>query len=212
MVARSVRCRAGAVRSPVVRSRNRSASRAPICSTDSARTRAAASSMARGIPSSARHSVATAPALSSLTANPGSEAAARSANKLIASDRYAASTVAIMSSATKVNGGTDSGGTCHTCSAATRSGSRLVTISRSPGALASSRWQTWAQTSIRCSQLSSAISSCRERSASASVSSSGRGGSSLMPRTEAIRNTTRSGWVRSDRSTTQAPSGNSSAA
>ena len=53
------------------------------------------------------------------------------------------------------SGATDSGCTCHTVSAATRSGSRLVVISRSPGELASRRWQTRAQASIRCSQLSS---------------------------------------------------------
>ena len=85
MVARKVRCRGGAVRLPVVSSPNRSASRSAICSTDSARTRAAASSIASGTPSSARHSAATAPTLAGPMVKPGSDAAARSANSRIAS-------------------------------------------------------------------------------------------------------------------------------
>ncbi len=52
---------------------------------DSARTQAAASSIASGIPSSARHSEATAPALAGPMVKLGSAAAARSANRRIAS-------------------------------------------------------------------------------------------------------------------------------
>jgi hypothetical protein len=47
-------------------------------------------------------------------------------------------------------GGIDSGGTWKTTSAATRSGSRLVAITRSPGELASSRWHRRAV--IQCQQ------------------------------------------------------------
>ena len=54
---------ARAARSPVVSSPNRSATRIRICSTDSARTRAAASSIASGMPSSDRQIAATAAAL-----------------------------------------------------------------------------------------------------------------------------------------------------
>ena len=85
MVARSVRCRGGAVRSPRPSSVKRSASRAAICSADSTVTRAAASSMASGTPSRARQMVATAAALRSVRANPGRAAAARSANSWTAS-------------------------------------------------------------------------------------------------------------------------------
>ena len=85
MAARKVRCRGAADRSPVVSSPNLSSSRAMICSTDSARTRAAASSIASGMPSSARQMEVTAAALSGPTVNPGREAAARSANSRTAS-------------------------------------------------------------------------------------------------------------------------------
>ncbi len=206
MVARRVRCRGGAVRWPVVSSPNRSASRSAICSTDSARTRAAASSIASGTPSSARHSAATAPALAGPMVNPGRDAAARSANSRIASYRVASSAASIGPS-----GATDSGGTCHTVSAATRSGSRLVAIRLSPGEESSRRWATAAHASIRCSQLSRTSSSRRGATASASVSSSGRPGSSPMPSADAARDTTRSACHRSPRSTKQPPSGNAAA-
>ena len=85
MAARRVRWRGAADRSPAVSSPNRSSSRALICSTESARTLAAASSMASGMPSSARQIEATAATLAGPTANPGREAAARSANSRMAS-------------------------------------------------------------------------------------------------------------------------------
>ena len=56
-----------------------------ICSTDSTRTRAAASSIASGRPSSARQIEVMAAALSGPTTNPGQDAAARSANSRMAS-------------------------------------------------------------------------------------------------------------------------------
>ena len=85
MAARRVRWRGAADRSPAVSSPNLSSSRAMICSTDSARTRAAASSIASGMPSSARQIEVTAATLSGPTVNPGREAAARSANSRTAS-------------------------------------------------------------------------------------------------------------------------------
>ena len=180
--------------------------RALICSGDSTRTRAAASSMASGIPSSARQIAATSAALPGPSVNPGRDAAARSANRRMASNRCAS-----LARRSASSGATASGGTSHAVSAAMRSGSRLVLSNRSPGELASSRWPSCAHASIRCSQLSSASSSRRGRSASASVSSSGRPGSSLTPMTAATREATSSGWRRSASSTNQAPSGNSSA-
>ena len=85
MAARRVRCRGAADRSPAVSNPNLSSSRAAIWSTDSARTRAAASSIASGIPSSARQIAVMAATLSGPTAKPGLEAAARSANSRTAS-------------------------------------------------------------------------------------------------------------------------------
>ena len=190
--------------------------RALICSGDSTRTRAAASSIASGMPSSARQMAATAAALPASMTNPGRAAAARSPNNLTAS--YRTASVARSSPAvppavpSAPPGATESDGTCQTVSAAIRSGSRLVTSTRSPGELASSRPHASAHASIRCSQLSSASTMRRGRSASASVSSSGRPASSLTPSTAATRETTRSGWRRSASSTNHVPSGCSAAA
>jgi hypothetical protein len=69
-----------AVRLPPVSSRNRSSSRAATCAGDIARNLAAASSMASGMPSSARQIRATAAELPSLTSKSGLTAAARSAS------------------------------------------------------------------------------------------------------------------------------------
>ena len=137
MVARRVRCRGGAVRSPEPSSVKRSPSRAAICSADSTVTRAAASSMASGTPSRARQMAATAIAFRSVIAKPGRAAAARSANS------WAASKPASSAAPRRASGGgTASGATCHTDSCGIRSGSWLVARMRSPGQLASSRWQT----------------------------------------------------------------------
>ena len=90
--ARSVCCRGSAVRSPPESRRKRSRSRSAMFSTESARTRAAASSSASGIPSSRWQIVATAPALRSVTANVGRAAVARSTKRRTASPRSNSST------------------------------------------------------------------------------------------------------------------------
>ena len=69
--ARNVCWRRTAVRAPPVNSRNRSCRLSTISVSDNARTRAAASSIASGIPSRRRQISATAAALSSLTAKSG---------------------------------------------------------------------------------------------------------------------------------------------
>ena len=204
-MARSVRWRGAAERSPAVSNANLSSRWALICSTDRTPILAAASSIASGRPSSARQMSVTAMALSGPTAKPGRTAAARSANRRTASSWCTAGTP----SPVPGGGGTASGGTRQTVSAARRSGSRLVISSRRPGELTSSRPATLAQASIKCSQLSRASSIRRDRSTSASVSSSGRPGSSLTPMTAASREITRSGCRRSASSTKQAPSRNS---
>ncbi len=174
-VARSVCCRSGAVRSPELSSWNRSRSRSAICSTDSARTRAADSSMPSGMPSSVRHSRATDAVFSDVSVNPGRAPAARAANSRTAS--WAASSVLGASS-----GGRSSGGTRHTVSPRTRSGSRLVAMICSHGHRASSSCTSVAQSLTWCSHVSRISSMCRERSASASVCASGTPCSSRTPR------------------------------
>ncbi len=79
------------------------------------------------------------------------------------------------------SGGRSSGGTRHTVSPRTRSGSRLVAMIRSHGHLASSSCTKVAQSPTWCSQVSRMSSMCRERSASASVCASGTPGSSRTP-------------------------------
>jgi hypothetical protein len=73
------------VRLPPVSSRKRSSRRAAICSGDSDRTRAAASSIANGMPSSRWQTLATAVPLRSVSMNDGSAAEARSMNRRIVS-------------------------------------------------------------------------------------------------------------------------------
>ncbi|MEV1178543.1 hypothetical protein [Nonomuraea sp. NPDC049784] len=82
--ARRVRWRGAAVRLPLDSSPNASSSRAATSATGSERSLAAASSIASGRPSSARHMRTTSPVFSASTANPGRTAAARSANNLTA--------------------------------------------------------------------------------------------------------------------------------
>ncbi len=161
--ARSVWCWRGAVRAPPVSSRNRSSSRAASCSALIVRSRAAASSMASGIPSSARQIRVTAGTVSSVTVKPERAAAARSF-----SSRTAAYAMACSASASR--GGRASGRTGHRASPVRPSGSRLVARMRSPGHSPSSRSASAAAAPIRCSQLSSTRSAVRVRSAAASRS------------------------------------------
>ena len=185
MAARSVRCRGGAVRSPVVSSPNRSATRSRICSTDSARTRAAASSIASGMPSSGRQIVRHSAAFARVSAKPGRVATARSAKSRTASPCEEPSA--------------GSGGARPAAAPARRSRPRPAAARGSwPAAAGPARrpaagWQSRAHASSRCSQLSSASTSVRGRSASASVSSSGRPSSSVTPTADATRADTRSG-------------------
>ena len=86
-VACSVCCRRRAVRPPPVRSRKRSPRRAASCSGVSTRTRAAASSMARGMPSRRRQTSATAGAFAFVISNSGCTVRARSRKRRPASHR-----------------------------------------------------------------------------------------------------------------------------
>ena len=137
------------------------------CSRDRVRSWAAASSMASGSPSSRWQIAATARALSGVRANPGTTAAARSANSARAGYR----TGSVLSGS--LAGGTGSGGSVHTVSPRMPSGCWLVHSTDSPGADRSSSSTSAAQASSTCSQLSSTSSS--SRSARCSASSCGVG-------------------------------------
>ena len=113
--ARRVCCRRTAVRAPPVSSMKWSRRPSRISVNVKARTRAAASSMASGMPSSRRQISATVAALSSVTPNSGRAKRARSANS---------------STASSASG---SDGTRHVASPGTEIGSRLVTNSVSLG-------------------------------------------------------------------------------
>ena len=90
--ARSVRCRGNAVRLPPVSSRKRSDNRSATSLIDIARSRAAASSIASGKPSSRRTISTTAPMVRSSMTTSGRAAAARSANSRTAGNSSANST------------------------------------------------------------------------------------------------------------------------
>ena len=160
--------------------------------------------MASGMPSRVRHSRATASAFSLPSANPERAAEARSANSCSASCRARSARDSGLRAA-----GTESGGTRQTVSPRTRSGSRLVAITRSDGQLASSCCTSSAHPSTMCSQVSRTSSSRRARSASARVAIRGRSCSSRIPKVAATRREIRSASAMSASSTSQAPSGNS---
>ena len=130
--------------------------------------------MPSGIPSSVRHNRATDAVLSLVSVNPGRAPAARAANSLTAS-------CAASSAPEAPSGGRSSGGTRHTVSPRTRSGSRLFAMIRSQGHRASSSCTSVAQSLTWCSQVSRISSMRRERSASASVCASGTPCSSRTP-------------------------------
>ena len=133
---RSVLWRVIVERDPPERMLNRSSRRAAICSGVSTRTLAAASSIARGIPSSRRQISSITVEFDPSTSKEGSMAIARSRKSSTASVVIA------------------SGGTSHTLSPETPSGSRLVVRIRRNGQRRSRSSTSCAAPSITCSQLS----------------------------------------------------------
>ncbi len=105
--------------------------------------------------------------------------------------------------------GSDSGDTCQTVSAATRSGSRLVASTRRPGELASSRWHRRAHDrsgARSCPAPAAADAAGARRPAYRSA------GGPVPPRRRwptPRADTTSSGWRRSPSSMNQTPSGKS---
>ena len=124
----SVRCLGTAVRSPTVKSFRESSSFSEICSTESAPTLAAASSMASGSPSSLRHISATARMFSDPIVKVGSRCRTRSAKSRADSERSISPTVG-----ERRGSGTESAGTGHLDSPATLRASRLVARTRKRG-------------------------------------------------------------------------------
>gem|GEM_PF-4122880 len=148
-------CRNGAARLPLPSSSQRSVRCASSWLGVKARRRAAASSMASGMPSSFRLIAATAARLSSVRAKSGSTARARSRKSSTASYRCSGSApVAAL--------GTTSGATGYSTSPWMRSGSRLVARIRTPGQVRSRVSAITAATSMTCSQLSSTNSTVRD--------------------------------------------------
>ncbi|HXL96168.1 MAG TPA: hypothetical protein VN969_45235 [Streptosporangiaceae bacterium] len=137
--ARSVWCLGSAVRLPPVSSRKRSSSRVATCSGSIVRIRAAASSMASGIPSSARQIRSAAGAVSVVRAKPGLTAQA-------------------LCSSSDVAGLSASGPTGASASPVMFSGSRLVARMRTWGHALRTFSARMAAAVIRCSQLSRTIS------------------------------------------------------
>ena len=173
--ARNVCCRRTAVRAPPVRSRKRSCRLLTISSSESARTRAAASSMASGIPSRRRQISVTVSVLSSVTVKSGRARRARSVNNSTASSAR------------------DSDGTCQFTSPATMRGSRLVARIVTREQPASTSLTSSALASSRCSQLSNTTSSRRSRTDRNSVSVIERPGWSGSPSARATVSGTTSG-------------------
>ena len=157
--ARSVRWRGMAVRLPPVSSRNRLDSRAAISPIGITRSRAAASSMASGRPSSRRTISVTWATVVSSTQKPALTACARSISRRTAG-------WSIASTAETPTGGRPSGGSTQSASPTMPSGSRLVVRMRTSGQPASSWSMRTATGPIRCSQLSTSS----RQSASASTS------------------------------------------
>ncbi len=202
MAPRRVRWRSGRSRPPADRRPSRSPSRWAIAAGDRRRTRAAASSMASGRPSSRRTISATAAPFSAVSVNSGRTAIARSTNRRTASDAMRTSTSVAPA------GGSDSGGTVNSCSPEIRSGARLDTMTVRRGA-PRRRSATIGAADTTCSKLSRTSSACRSRRWSRTRSIGGWRGAS-RPIEAAIAEGTSSGSVTGASGTNHAPSGNRS--
>ena len=198
----SVWWRGKAVRVPFVSRRKRSLRRPAIWLGVSAPTRAAASSIASGMPSRRRQISATPGALRSVSAKPGKTAEARSMNRRTASFSASAEPGRASSS------GTPSDGTRQMISGPIRSGSRLVATIVKRGHAWSRPSATRAQLNTRCSQLSSTRSRWEADSDPRSVSRMDSPERSCTPRTAAIACATSSPSSSAASSTSCTPSRN----
>ena len=167
-------------------------------------TRAAASSIARGIPSSRRQISETDPTFEASSAKPGRAIAARSTKRRTAA-------LAAVSSRRPSGDGTGSERSGQTCSPSSARPSRLVAITRTAG----QRWSRLparrAVASSRCSQLSRTRSAVRARRNSITHSSSEAFARGCTPSVTATSWTTPSSSLTPASSLSQTPSGNSGA-
>lgn len=198
-----VRCRRGASRSALPSNPSPLPTRSAICSAVRTGTRAAASSRASGMPSSRRHSRATASTLAAVNSNPGHASCARSTNNCTDADFKALSTRSLCSVSSS---GTDNGGTSHKASPSMPSASRPVARTRSSGHCASRVETRLEQVSMTCSQLSSTSSIRDERNRLTSASICGTSAVVGTSVAEQTVGTTSPGSSRGARSTQQASS------
>ncbi len=202
-------CRGTAVRRPPVSSRKRSPRPCSISATDMTLTRAAASSMASGMPSSRRQMATTGPAVDASSTKPGAVAAARSTNSRTDSAEATAS-MSTPSASQGVprspSGGRSSDGIGMVASPSIPSASRLVVRIRRARQSRSSRSTSLAQASMTCSQLSSSSRRSFPRRNSTTPSSAGRPAVSGTPSARPTPSTTRPGSASGASSTSQAPS------
>ena len=153
-------------------------------------TRAAASSIASGMPSKCRQIPATVDAFWSVSVKRWSTARARSLKSTIAPNESAS---AALSRRAASGVGTLSDGKRYVYSPAVRSGSRLVARIANLGQPANSAPATIAASVMTCSQLSRISKSALFLRYAISVSSSGRSGTSCTPSVDAIAATTKAG-------------------
>ena len=164
------------------------------------RTRAAASSIASGIPSSRRQIRVTAAALSSVTRKSARAWRARSSNSRPASLRKTPSTVAPAS-------GAGSDGTRQTHSPSMPIGSRLVTRRRTPGAFSNTARPSRAHAASRCSALSIRITSSRSATNVVNAASGSSPTWGRPPKAASATTGTRDGSATGARSAHHTPSG-----
>ncbi len=200
MVLRSVCCRAGASRPPLVNTARRWPSRASSACGGSSLMRAAASSIARGKPSRRAQISATAGALALLTWKSGLSACARAIKRATAS--YCDS---VTRSGRCLRSGSKSGGTANSCSAERRSTARLVTNNLRLEQRAR-RSESLGAALTTCSKLSSTSSTCFPCRKASSCSNVDRVVLSFTPSVWAMVGTTSSASLMGARFTKEMPS------
>lgn len=181
--------------------RGRDGSEERICSTDNALTRAAASSIARGMPSRRRQISAMVAALSGASVKSRRAACARSTNSLTPSDCSSTRGSALGSVTTLID-----------CTANSRSPSnprpsRLVATSRTPSSAARSASARSATSPNKCSQLSRTRRTCFAASCPRMESMIARSGLSVAPSAAAAVTVTRPASTSGPKSMNHTPSG-----
>ena len=199
-IASSVRCLGSEVRQPLVRSEKRSSSPSTVAARPSSAIRPAASSSARGIPSSRR----------AIVANARVDVSVGSITAPLIDARWTSSRTASLSRAStssSSSGGTGSGATLTTRSSRDRTGSVVVTSSVQSGHVRTISSAREATASRTCSALSSTSSRWPVRSVARTTSTSSWPGTAVIPTAAATVGTTRSPSETGESSTRCSPSG-----